>query len=213
MIKLSLMNEKLLYYIIILLVSGVPLVGLSYATSENLETYSNPQIGVEFKFPLVWELDSDTTTDKNCDPFCQVSFDIPSDGLVPVSLHSYNLNHPSIRTECMCNTLEEFVKWAYNFEPITSTIKFSGEVIYDNPVSINNNISGWEMESKFQGKSLRQSYYFWTLQNDIGYFISYVADEGLQYQKYLPEVKDMIKSLKFIPIEIPPKKNIPSFLQ
>jgi|SRR5215212_407254 len=205
-------NEKL-YYMIILVFSGIPLINLSYSINENLETYSNSQMGLEFKYPSSWELDVDITTDKDCDPFCQVSFDIPSEGLVPVTVHSYNVNDPSVRSECLCDTLEEFVKWAYNLEPITSTITFSGEVIYDSPISINNNISGWEMESKFAGTSLRQSYYFWALQNDVGYFISYTADEGLQYQKYLQEVKDMIKSLKFVPIEIPSKKNIPSFLQ
>lgn len=205
-------NEKF-YYLIILVFSGIPLINLSYSINENLETYSNSQMGLEFKYPSSWEFDADIITDKDCDPFCRVSFDIPSNGLVPVTVDSYNLKHSSIRSECLCNTLEEFLKWAYNREAITSTITFRGEVIYDNPISINNNISGWEMESKFPGKSLRQSYFFWTLQNDIGYYISYIADEGLEYQKYLPEVKDMIKSLKFIPIEIPSKKNIPSFLQ
>ena len=204
-------NEKL-YYMIILVFSGIPLINLSYSINENLETYSNSQMGLEFKYPSSWELDADIITDKDCDPFCRVSFDIPSEGLVPVTVRSYNLNHPSIQSECLCDTLEEFVKWVYNFEPITSTINFNGEVIYDSPILINNNISGWEMESKFQGLSSRQSYYFWTLQNDIGYFISYAADEGLQYQKYLPELKDTIKSSKLVPIEIPSKKNIPSFL-
>jgi len=207
------MNTKI-FSIILLFLFGIIFINLSYSTSEGLTVYSNSQMGIEFKYPSIWELDSDTTTDKNCDPFCSVSFKIPSDGIIPVFIHSYNLNHPSIASKCLCTTLKQFVKWAYNLEPVTVLVRLSGEVIYDKPIVINNNISSWEMESKFKPGILneRQTYYFWTLHNDIGYFISYAADEGIQYEKYLPEVKDMIGSTKFLPIEIP-KRNIPSFLQ
>lgn len=37
-------NEKL-YYMIILVFSGIPLINLSYSINENLETYSNSQMG------------------------------------------------------------------------------------------------------------------------------------------------------------------------
>lgn len=212
--KLKMMNEKL-YCIIILFFSGIPFIGLSYSANGNVETYSNSEMGLEFEFPLTWELQSDTTSDKNCNPLCDVSFKIPSDGIVPVSIKTYNLNDPSIKAECICNTLKEFVKYVYNSGFIKSSIEFTGEVLSDNAILINNNISGWEMQSKFEGaySSIRQHYDFWTIQNDIGYSISYTANEGIQYEKYLSEVKDMIKSLDFIPIEIPPKKNVPSFLQ
>lgn len=205
------MNKKM-FLIIIFSFFGLYFTSLSYSLNEKVQVYSNTQMGLEFKFPLTWEIEEDTTNDNDCNPFCSVSFRIPSDVIIPVSVRSYNLNDPSIQSECICNTLKEFVKWAYNFEPITSTIAFNGEVIYDNPISINNNISGREMESKFKGMGLRQSYYFWTLQNDIGYFISYTADQGIQYEKYLKEVKNMINSITLLPIDIP-KKNIPSFLQ
>jgi hypothetical protein len=172
-------------------------------------------MGLEFEFPLTWELQSDTTTDKNCNPVCDISFEIPSDGIIPVYVNSYNLNDPLIKSRCKCNTLKEFVTYVYNSGFLRTSIEFNGEVLSDNPILINNNISGWEMKSKFKGAadSIRQHYDFWTIQNDIGYYISYTADEGLQYEKYLPEVQNMIKSLKFIPIEILPKKNVPSFLQ
>jgi hypothetical protein len=100
--------------------------------------------------------------------------------------------------------LKEFVKYANNSGFLRSSIEFNGEVLSDNAILINNNISGWEMQSKFKGaySSIRQDYDFWTIQNDIGYSISYTANEEIQYEKYLTEVKDMIKSLEFISIKI-----------
>src|SRR5215211_7986953 len=187
-------NEKL-YYLIILVFSVIPLINLSYSLNENLETYSNSQMGLEFKFPFSWELQTSTTIDKNCNPSCGVSFLIPNDDeAVSVNINSYNLNDPVIKSKCRCDTLKEFVKYSYESGLTKSLIGLDGQILSDNPILINNNVSGWEMESKFKGfGSFRQNYDFWTLQNDIGYSISYIANEGVQYEKYLSEVKDMIK--------------------
>ena len=172
-------------------------------------------MGIEFNHPSSWILSRDETDEQKCEYDCSVSFDISDTGIVPVIVHKYDLNNPLIQSECICNTLKDFVKWVYENDFVTKAINLNRDVISDSPVTINNTLSGWEMESKFEvgltGK-IRQNYNFWILHDDVGYFISYPADEGMQFQKYLPEIKNMIQTIKFIPIEIP-QKNVPSFLQ
>jgi hypothetical protein len=201
-------------YLIIFFLGAVPIINLSVSQEETLAVVSNSNIGLEFKFPASW-VQEDRTDIKKCDSICSMSLKIPADEGRPVVIVSfYNLNNPLIQSGCTCNTLKDFIKWEYEdpFLPkdLKSMMKNMEEIVSDKPTSIGN-ISGWEMESKVNlVNGPRQFYDFWTLQGDAGYNIGYAANEGTQYQKYLPEVKKMIQTFEFIPIE---KRKTPSFLQ
>ena len=196
------------------MLGAVPFINLSVSQEEPLTVVSNSNIGLEFKFPTSW-VQEDRTDIKKCDSFCNMSLKIPGDeGIIAVILNFYNLNDPLIQSGCICNTLKDFIKWEYGdpFLPqdLKSLMKDKEEIVSDKPTSIGN-ISGWEMESKLNLlKGPRQTYDFWTIQSDAGYNVLYAADEGIQYEKYLPEVKKMIQTFEFIPIE---KQKVPSFLQ
>jgi hypothetical protein len=201
--------STIIIYIIIFFLGAVPFINLSVSQ----EVISNSNIGLEFKFPASWVAE-DRTDVKKCDVFCNMSLKIPTDEGAVVGISFYNLNDPLIQSGCTCNTLKDFIKWEYGdpFLPqdLKSILKDKEEIVSDKPTLIGN-ISGWEMESKVNlVKGPRQFYDFWTIQGDAGYKVRYAANEGIQYEKYLPEVKKMIQTFEFIPIE---KRKVPSFLQ
>ena len=168
-------------------------------------TYESSNLGIKFHYPSNWQLDNElTNNNRNCSEEsvtlrCSIYFNILSGNQDDVII--VKIEHDYLSTECMpkCQTLEEFVRWKY------LDIQQKELFYYSNKTSIIGNHSAWQMEYLFgsAGHYYRQSYVPYTLNNNSGYMIRYIANPGPQFYTYFDDVKKMIDSIEFTPAKRP----------
>ncbi len=204
--------------------------GTSVTETSETSTYEGPYLGIKVQYPSTWTIDQ-TRDDPNCSIsvlFCQVTFDadISNDRIIPIRIHSYNLNDTNFRADCMSTdpsiadycrniTLKDFVRYSYASKDAHALLQRLSQVINDKPLTILGNQSAWEMES--QDERMYNKYYtLWTINNNTntGYAITLSADPGEDYDKSLKQVKQMINKIEFFPRPpSPPPPKVPSFLK
>jgi len=179
--------------------------------------YNNPLMGVRFSKFNNW----DFLVFSGFEPYCW-GIDTPC----KITLHPDYVSNPGIagfiiyaEKQCNCSSLLEETRKHYTvLQNSTPSFYF----VNDNKTTIGENTSAWEIEYKdADGYNLDTL----AIKNGTYYLINFYADRN-SFFVALPEVKEMISSIQFIPIrqisaeEIPPyvgdredlSPKVPSFM-
>lgn len=199
--------------------------------NSSLKQYENEIIGIKLKYPSNWYLENNGYIDPTCmQEICKIvlypiehshdNFEINDDNnsrLVGFIISSGSTNSPNFKEECKCNSFLEFVRSTYVklFRDIENL-----SFVNDNQTTIAENISAWQLEfdiknidSDWNMQKQGKMWTIWTMNDDAFYHVGYVADKE-SYSKYLPDAKQVVKSIEFIPIEEGFKKpRHPSFME
>ena len=209
-------KEGIFSYNVIIIIFGLVLVfstiGIVLAQTQPYSTYQNPNMGISFQYPSVWELthNGPNTSNHMCfsNDICNVFFAIadPDIKVYGIDIRLTKLDDP--QNGCSCNVLKDYVAWDYekNFK--------DAKFIYDNQTTIGNKIPAWQMvidQTADMTNPLSLRYYaVWAVNENYGYKFSYFAVADDQFDRYLDGFKKILNTVAFAHIE-PPKK--PSFMQ
>lgn len=182
------------------------------AQTQSLESYENPELGISFQHPSLWQ--ENKMPDRGCLKVgdCSISFKIDESQdlrdlseLKTIQIYTFEISVNKLDESCKCNTLKDYVTWNYN-QGENKLVTF----INDNQTTISNNHTAWQIQKELNvvGLSFR-SYAVYAINGNVGYNFIYVGNTNAQFGKYLGGFKEMLKSVKFTPIESEKK---PSFL-
>ena len=206
-IALLIMNAGILFF-------GYQAFPIHEANSQTL--YNNPLMGIKFSIPLSWNFTAYYGFEK---AFCRgVDVDCRLALNPNYELSSYpnvvGLNIEAIRgvifeKNCNCSSLKEFVRFHYNH--IKNDTGFS--FINDSKTIIGGNTPAWKIEySNIDLGESRHVLDTLAIENGTYYLINYYADE-VSFPKFLPDTKEMISSIRLIPVRQITNEEIPSYVQ
>ncbi|MDR4510074.1 MAG: hypothetical protein MRJ93_00010 [Nitrososphaeraceae archaeon] len=175
--------------------------------------YENPFLGINFQHPDSWQKVSPSSfEDNNCNIFgCIVVFKLNDNNKNIDSFFSIrSYDHDSIKGECKCSNLIDFMTWKY--ENLVDVPGFL--FIDDEELIIPGNQSAGMMEYLSLSNNEGFNYnYDGSLQYfDKFYDIRFESPSKTFFKQHLPEIKNVIGSIEFL--EINQEQNIdqPSFL-
>lgn len=121
-----------------------------------------------------------------------------------IKIEVIQLNEPSeVSSACNCTALKDFVAWDY-----TGFYDNGWTYINDNQTHVGNNYSAWQTEMLYGGLGKRYLFVH-TLNGNSGYIFTYSGPSDNEFDRYLNEFKNMLKSVNLID-QLPERK--PSFL-
>ena len=187
-------------------------IGISYGQENQTSTYENTTEGIKFQYPSYW---GNLTNERGC---------IHNPCLIPLQNDEDMTNRSSfgiirmfdkvsgLHPTCDCDTLIEFVRWAY---PALPKAFQDFTLINDNQTVVGKNNSAWQIEFQATPKGLPHEnttkLVVFTKANSKFYTISFGPFSEQSKVKQLPEFKKVIESMEFSPIQISTPR-IPSFM-
>jgi hypothetical protein len=161
------------------------------AQSTN-SIYENPAIGLKFTYPSEWQLRNNPlgltmTPDKNSHFSLEV-------------IHLSRLGIPN-------PTLKDYAQYGYRLCCGTMSTPIS-----DNQTTIGKNYTAMQYEYTLEGFGTRQGLDVWAISNDVGYQFEYISDQGSAFSKNIPEIRKLLHSVEFMPIE-KEEPELPSFMR
>lgn len=95
---------------------------------------------------------------------------------------------------CNCKTLSDYVHWNYNWNDDYN----KANLILHNQTTVSNNHTAWQAEiSKNQKNS--KSLIVFAINDNLGYIFDYDINDDNKYNKHLSDLRDMLRSINFIP--------------
>ena len=178
----------------------------TYSSKLGVDTtiYNNPLMGIRFNKFTNW----DFFVFYGFEPYCW--------GIVTpckVTLHPDYISSPKVagfqiyaEKHCNCSSLVEETRKHYTvLQNYTSSFYF----LNDSKSLIGGNIPAWEIEYKYaDGYGLD----ILAIKNGTSYLINFYADQN-SYFMALPEVREMISSIQFIPIRQISAEEIPPYVE
>jgi hypothetical protein len=175
--------------------------------SANYTTYQNLDMGIRLSYPSLWFKAGQysNTIDKDCSDLCEQSWEVNNTQEI-LAIDKYDPSGQTISQSCKCDSLIQFVKYMYKKNQNDAGADFT--FINDNQTIVGKKYPAWQYEySHSIGKNLD----ILTKVNNTYYAILYLTLGNGSYGKHLPEVKEVIDSIEFLPIQ-KPVARIPSFM-
>jgi hypothetical protein len=189
------------------------LINFAYGQEVNetskTYTYENSTEGIRFHYPSYW---GNVSLNGGCiSQPCGIPLDPTNQTTLGFNFMIIRMYDKSsgLRPTCDCDTLTEFVRWAY---PSIQNAIPDFTFMNDNQTTIGKNNSAWQIE--FSGSTADQSGHTKKLvvfikSNNKFYTLSFNPFTDESWVKQLPEFKKLVDSIEFLPIQIPKK---PSFM-
>jgi hypothetical protein len=181
---------------ILLLISIFSVISISTIIQNNTsaEEFNAEKLGLKFKYDESWKLQSGTDPSKCNRTLCIFTLKNLNDNNTSLAVWIQKGHHFK-NNICKCDSLVEFVQYDYtkNYEPIKT---FS--LINDNQTTLNGNITVMQMEYASGGKGNTQFHYLisWIKNNDIFYKIAYQSDNNNNFNRFLPNAKNILNSIQ-----------------
>ena len=207
-------NPKIL--VIVILFMGVcPIIGADNIFAQDdsgtgtvvngTRTFEDLADGMTFQYPAHWHVNQNDAYSLN--------IDVGNDSMVLVSIELLDLLDPPI------TTLKEFARHQYDSGRVI--IFNTPNLINDNQTTVAGDNPALQMEYSFEGTAdgvQRHGLVVWTIDNDRnkGYQFNYFTNEGPEFFKNLPAVREMLSSIEFKPLSPPqeePPVREPSFME
>jgi aldose sugar dehydrogenase len=136
--------------------------------------------------------------------------DVDTDSIAVLVITAYDSQDDRFIYDCNCNSLIDFVRDSYN-DTLKSNTELDNKIflINDNQTTIGKNYSARQIEYYISGSSDWKHYrIFVKAFNTFYYDIDYYSQSNKTYTKHLPEIKEILSSLEFLPMQ---KSKTPIF--
>jgi hypothetical protein len=210
---------KILFY-------GIPFVvifilSIQTAFSEDMVKYEYQNMGIRLLYPPYWDgpsqlLDEQRCLEsRGCTAYLSMSKNYSqSIPVLMINAISESSDFLQLEKECNCHTLMDFVRHKYKTTQLSEFLH-GFAFINDNQTTVGKKNPAWQFEysrinEDFPDEKIT-SLEVMTKVNGTFYDISYVPGNNQSYASQLPDVKKVIGSMEFFPVQNPVTKT-PSFL-
>ncbi|MGD1837073.1 MAG: FxLYD domain-containing protein [Nitrososphaeraceae archaeon] len=207
----------------VILILGLANISFVVASSfAELQTFSNNFIGIKMEYPDTWSPSNPSTDQLKCinKDSCIIIFKNELTDDTHTSFSIYVQKSSEFKNECKCETLIEYVQFEYK-NKLEKNKTFS--LVSDSQTTVNEGkTDAWQIEYTTVSKKQNIHHFItWVINNDIFYKFSFHSKD--LFNELLPEIQNMIQSIKFsspqnVPLpeekssDFTSEKKIPSFM-
>lgn len=179
-------------------------------TSSNYKTYENHDMGIKLFYPSNWQTTETIPIKQGCLESwgCSIGLSMEKDSIPFLSIFGVSENS-DMQKDCKCTTLMDFVRYMYKKVQGDAGFFFTN----DNQTTVGKKYPAWQFEYStiFRNQSVTQLQVLTKVNNTFYRIIYFPLIDNQLYPKHLPEVKRIIDSVEFLPVQEPVTK-IPSFM-
>jgi hypothetical protein len=203
--------------ILIMTITVYLLITLNHARADSPLIYDNPLMGIRFNIPESWNFTIWYGFEKafcwGINIGCQLALNPNLEAMSfgdTVGLNIIATRGPTFESHCNCSSLKEYVRWHYeNVQNHSLLFTF----LNDSKTTVGGNNPAWIIEYDIDWLGKTQHHLdILTKENQTYYRINYYADQA-SFSKFMPVVKQIIDSLKFIPVRQITDAEIPPYVQ
>ena len=194
-------------------------------SQDMLRTFEDKDVGIRLSYPSYWDdlemsywrnsslsdimINNQSFNNMGCtEGLCLANVmirDYDTESIAALVITAYDPGDYKIKHDCNCNSLIDFAQYSYN-DTLRETTEFNNKIILtnDNQTTIGNNYSAWQIEYYSSGSPDWKHYrIFVKAFNSFYYDIDYYSQSDRTYTKHLPEVRELLSSVEFLPVQKP----------